>query len=74
MSDSGGVHDLYVWVWIGVSVGSDRSGLGEGMGRHGAWIGMGEGWIHGWGGDNSLGSQEGGMRIEVGIMWWQQHS
>ena len=45
MSDSGGVNDLCVWSWIGVSVVSDRSGLGEGMSGHGAWIGMGCGEI-----------------------------
>ena len=41
MGGSGGVNDTCVWEWIGASVGSDRSGLGEGMGRHGAWVGMG---------------------------------
>ena len=41
VGDSGGVNGTCIWAWIGVSVGSDRSGHGEGLGRHGAWIGMG---------------------------------
>ena len=41
MGGSGDVNDTCIWVRIGASVGSDRSGLGEGLGRHGAWVGMG---------------------------------